>query len=373
MQFGIANRVSAISRVDVAIAASVVGLGQLEIWLNGAIAPKLPATVCELVLGAVLVLRRQLPLLTVAIVSVAASGEAIAKVPLQQPLVPLVAMVVAIFTLVSRATRERAATGAVIALAAVAVQTASQHKGLSNFVFALVFLIGAWIAGRMIHARTLRAHDLEREHANVAAVAAEEERRRIARELHDVIAHSLGILVLQAGAAEQIVERDPKRARETLQLIRASGLEAISELGTLLAVARGEPDRSRQPHPRLADLDSLLAATTAAGLPVELRIDGRHRELPAAVELSAYRIVQEGLTNALKHAGATHATVLLQYGDDTLAVRVDDDGAASRQAEGSRRGLAGLRERVALFGGRFHAAARPDGGWRLEAILPLPR
>jgi signal transduction histidine kinase len=203
-----------IGRQDAALAAGVVVLGQLEVWLNGAIQPKATAAVCELVLGLALAWRRVFPLATVVVVSLAASVEAIGHVPLQEPLVPLLAVVIAVSSLVTNSTRERAAAGATVALLGLAVQTASQHKGLANFVFGLVFLVGAWIAGRTIHARTARALSLEREQETVAAAAAEEERRRIARELHDVIAHSLGVLVLQAGAAEQILERDPARARE---------------------------------------------------------------------------------------------------------------------------------------------------------------
>jgi signal transduction histidine kinase len=281
--------------------------------------------------------------------------------------------VIAVYSLVTYARNERAVAGATVALLGLAVQTASQHKGLGNFVFGLVFLVGAWIAGRTIHAKTTRAAALERAQETVAAAAAEEERGRIARELHDVIAHGLGVLVLQAGAAEQILEQDPERAREVLRSIRASGNEAIAELGTLLAVARGEPESSRHPQPRLSDLEQLVAGTRKAGLAVEVLVEGRPRDLPAAVELSAYRIVQEGLTNALKHASATQARVLLRFGDDELEVHVEDNGAGGEQGEGSRRGLAGIGERVAVFGGHFHAAAEPGRGWRLEATLPLPR
>jgi signal transduction histidine kinase len=363
----------AIPQRDAALAGAIVALGQLEVWLNAAIQPKAAAAVCELVLGAALAWRRKSSLAVVVVVSLAASVEAIAHVPLQEPLVPLLAVVIAVYSLVTYSSRERAAAGAATALLGLAVQTASQHKGLPNFAFGLVFLVGAWIAGRTIHARTARAAALEREHATVAGAAAEDERRRIARELHDVIAHSLGVLVLQAGAAEQILEHDPDRARETLRSIRATGNEAIAELGTLLAVARGEPERSRHPQPRLSDLGQLVAGTREAGLPVEVIIEGRRRDLPPPVELSAYRIVQEGLTNALKHAAATQARVVLRFGEDELEVHVEDNGVGAGDGGGSRRGLAGIGERVALFGGRFHAGAESGGGWRLQATLPLPR
>jgi len=365
-------RLQRLRTADAALAAAVVTLGQAEVWANAAIQPKPAAAVCELTLGLSLAWRRRFPLATITAVAVAASAEAVAQVPLQEPLVPLIAYVIAVYSLVTHASRERAFAGAIIALTGLAVQTASQHKGIGNFVFALVFVVGAWIAGRTIHARTARTEQLEREQQELALSAAEEERRRIARELHDVISHSLGVLVLQAGAAEQVLERDPARAREVLRAIRATGQEAIGELGTLLAVARGEPEQSREPQPALADLDRLLATTREAGLQVELDIEGERRELPAAVELSAYRIVQEGLTNALKHARGGRARVTLRFRQHELELEVADNGTGTADGHGSRRGLAGIGERVALYGGHFDAGPQPQGGWRLRATLPLP-
>jgi signal transduction histidine kinase len=357
---------------DAALAAAVVALGQLEVWANARIEPKPAAAASELVLGVALAWRRRFPLATLTVVAAAATTEAVARVPLQEPVVPLLAFVIAVYSLVTYAPRERAGAGAAITVTAVAVQTASQHKGIGNFVFALIFLVGAWIAGRTIHTRTARADQLEREQQQLALAAAEEERRRIARELHDIVSHSLGVLVLQAGAAEQVLERDPARAREVLQSIRATGQEAIGEIATLLALVGSEPEHSRQPQPTLADLERLLATTREAGLPVELEIAGHRRELAAPLELSAYRIVQEGLTNALKHAGATNARVTLRYYERELELEVSDDGAGAANGHGSRRGLAGIGERVAVFGGHFEAGPRPEGGWMLRASLPLP-
>jgi signal transduction histidine kinase len=358
---------------DAALAAGVVALGQVEVWANVHITPKPAAAACEAVLGAALAWRRRLPLAAMTVAAVAGTAEALAGVPLQEPLVPLLVYVIVVYSLVTYATRERALTGAVIGLAAVATQTASQHKGLGNFAFAAVFLCAAWVVGRTIQKRTAHAERLERDQEQLAAAAAEEERRRIARELHDVISHGLGVVVLQAGAAEQMLERDPARARQALEAIRATGQEAIAELGTLLAVVRGEVESSREPQPALADLEGLLAASRDAGLPVELEIRGEERALPAPIELSVYRIVQEGLTNARKHAGSARARVLLDYGADALEVAIEDDGDGVVSANGSRRGLIGVRERVAVFGGHYQAGPRADGGWRLRAVLPLQR
>jgi signal transduction histidine kinase len=279
---------------------------------------------------------------------------------------------IATYALVSRAENDRVGTGVALLVLAVTVQVVSQHKGFGNFVFAVIFIAPIYLAGRTIRSRTERAEELERDQDERARAAAEQERRRIARELHDVISHSLGVLVLQAGAAEQVLERDPARAREVLQSIRATGQEAIGEIATLLALVGTEPERSRQPQPTLADLERLLATTREAGLPVELEIAGHRRELAAPLELSAYRIVQEGLTNALKHSGGTQARVSLRYYESELELEVSDDGAGAANGHGGRRGLAGIGERVAVFGGHFEAGPQPEGGWTLRASLPLP-
>jgi signal transduction histidine kinase len=358
---------------DALLAGGVVALGQVEVWANVHITPKPAAAVCEAVLGAALAWRRRFPLTAMTVAAVAGTLEALANVPLQEPLVPLLVYVIVVYSLVTYAPRERALTGAVVGLTAVAAQTASQHKGLGNFAFAAVFLSAAWVVGRTMRKRTAHAERLEREQEQLAALAAEEERRRIARELHDVISHGLGVVVLQAGAAEQMLERDPARARRALQAIRTTGQEAIAELGTLLAVVRGEVESSREPQPVLADLERLLAASRDAGLPVELEIRGERRDLPAPIELSIYRIVQEGLTNAHRHAGPARARVVLDYGADALEVAVEDDGDGDESAHGTRRGLIGVRERVAVFGGHYEAGPRAEGGWRLRAVLPLSR
>jgi signal transduction histidine kinase len=304
--------------------------------------------------------------------SVVGTGEALAGVPLQQPVVPLFVFVISAYSLVTSASRTRALVGASIILLAIALQTISQHKGLGNFLFPLVFLGAAWIAGRAIYARTARADELEREQDARALAVAAEERRRIARELHDILAHSLAVLVLQAGAAEQVLERDPPRARAVLRSIRATGQEAIDELSTLLALEHGKPEHLREPQPSLADLERLLVNSREAGLPVELEIEGERRELPASLELSAYRIIQEGLTNALKHSDARQVRAVVRYRQRALELEVSDDGAGHTNGRGSHRGLAGISERVSVFGGHLDAGPRPEGGWMLRATLPVP-
>jgi signal transduction histidine kinase len=285
-------------------------------------------------------------------------------------------MVAAVFSAAAHGSRP--ALTVALSITAAAVETALDPaiKTFGDSVWDLILLSVTLVAGFGMRARTdaleQHAETLEREQEQRAATAVEEERRRIARELHDIVSHSLGVLVLQAGAAEQVVERDPERAREVLRSIRATGQEAIGEMGTLLGLIRGEAVASREPQPSLADLDRLVAKMRETGLNVALEIEGERRPLPAALELSAFRIVQEGLTNALKHAGApAHARVLLRYGADELEVVVADDGSGNGNGHGNRRGLAGIGERVAVFGGRLDAGPRPDGGWTLRAGFPL--
>jgi signal transduction histidine kinase len=242
-------------------------------------------------------------------------------------------------------------------------------------MFGLALGVGFAMRGRQSRTNALeeRTDALEREQEQRAAVAAAEERQRIARELHDVISHSLGVMVLQAGAADQVIGRDPDRAREVLASIRATGQEAIGEMSTLLGLIRSDAPDTLEPQPSLADVERLVARMSEAGLPTKLEIEGERRPLPAALELSAYRIVQEGLTNAMKHAGPAHARVTLRYGARELDVEVADDGASARNGNGSRRGLAGIAERVSVFGGQLDVGPRPEGGWTLRAAFPIPR
>jgi signal transduction histidine kinase len=274
-------------------------------------------------------------------------------------------------------------TAAAVYVLAATVHTARTPEvhGVGDWLWDFVMFglaFGAGLAMRTRHARTAALEEqavaLERDQDARAAAAADEERRRIARELHDIVSHGLGVMVLQAGAADQVLDRNPERAREVLASIRAVGEEAIGEMVTLLGLIRGPGDVPLEPQPTLADVDALVARTREAGLRAELIVQGEPRPLPAALELSAYRIVQEGLTNALKHASTARTTVTLRYGDRDLQVEVADDGrAAVSNGRGSRRGLAGIGERVAVFGGQLQAGPGPEGGWVLRAAFPFAR
>ncbi|WP_217913194.1 sensor histidine kinase [Miltoncostaea marina] len=238
-----------------------------------------------------------------------------------------------------------------------------------------------WTAAFLITRRTAqtrelreRAAMLEREREIEARAAVAEERARIAREMHDVVAHSLSVMVVQAEAAEAMLDVDPERARRPLGAVQETGREALAELRAMLGVLREMADEAPElaPQPGLSGVGELVAHVREAGLPVTLRVEGSPRPLSPGADLSAYRIVQEGLTNALKHAGPATAEVLLRYGDRDVELVVSDDGRGPAAANGSPgHGLIGMRERVVCYGGELDAGPREGGGFRLAARLPI--
>lgn len=217
--------------------------------------------------------------------------------------------------------------------------------------------------------RQLRIAERERELARREAVV--EERARIARELHDVIAHHVSMIVVQAGAERRVLDPAQESTREVLGTIEGVGRNALTEMRRLVGMLRGAHDDALLPQPTLADVPTLVGQLRDAGLPVELRIEGERRELPVGIELSAYRVVQEGLTNALKHAGTATVRVRIGYGPGSLDLEVADDGAGTAaELPGGGHGLAGIEERVALYGGALEAGPRADGGFVLHVLLP---
>jgi signal transduction histidine kinase len=216
-----------------------------------------------------------------------------------------------------------------------------------------------------------RAAQAVREREQTARAAVAEERARIARELHDVIAHNVSVMVVQAGAGGLILEDEYPDVREALKIIDNTGRETVDEMRRLLGVLRrADEDLALAPQPSLARLDTLLEQLRGAGLPVELRVEGEPSELPASVDLSAFRIVQEALTNTLKHAGPARALVVVRYTAHAIELEVSDDGSANITNGGAGHGLIGMRERVTMLGGEFEAGREP-GGYRLRARLPL--
>jgi signal transduction histidine kinase len=243
-----------------------------------------------------------------------------------------------------------------------------------NYLLSVVALIGGPILlGRVLRNREQlnralheKAERLRGQRAHRAATAAVEERSRIAGELHDVIAHALSAMVVQAAGARRLAERDPARASEAFLAVETSGREALTEIRRLLGVLRREDEElALAPQPSLRHVGSLVRKTEAAGLPVELEVDGEERDLPIGIDLTAYRVVQEALGGALEHGHAGHARVKLHYAADHVELEVFDDGSTPT------RPLLGIRERVVLSGGQLRAGARRDGGHVVRARLPL--
>jgi signal transduction histidine kinase len=293
-----------------------------------------------------------------------------------------IALNVALYSVAAHCSRRRALVGAAIVACFVLlfeIPRLVEGGRLEGVVGEWLSLGGVWLLGRWVRQRRRRTHDLEQLAAGLEAdrevlarEAVAEKRARIAREMHDSVAHSVSVMVLQAGAAEQVLAVSPDRARESLQTIQDIGREAIVELRRMLGLLRDPvEDASLAPQPSVGRLDTLFGQVRAAGLPVELTIEGQPRRLPPGVDRSAYRIVQEGLTNALKHAGPAHASVTLRYGDRALELEVLDDGRGATDANGGGFGLIGMRERAALYGGTLDAGPTSDGGFRVVAVLPV--
>lgn len=214
--------------------------------------------------------------------------------------------------------------------------------------------------------------DLEQEREEKARAAVAEERARIARELHDVVAHAISVIVLQARGGRRSLATDPADARAALDTIEEVGTQALAEMRRLLGMLRrDDAEIARAPQPSLRYLDTLAAQMREAGLPVDLAVEGEPIELPPGVDLSAYRIVQEALTNALKHAGPATARVVVRYGRDDLELEIADSGPGAAASNGEGHGLVGMRERVSLYGGRLEAGPRDGGGFAVSARLPL--
>jgi signal transduction histidine kinase len=315
--------------------------------------------------------RRRTPLIVVVIVAAVAS---VASILGYWPEFALFFMI-ALYSAAASVERRRFLTVLIpVALVSgIAVSSGEySERGLNWVEIAFGLMISAGIpilVGRMTFNRRRRV-TRDRELAAREAVTAE--RAAIARELHDVVAHHMSVMVVQAGAARTVVDVDPAAAAEALRQIEASGRTGLAEMRRLLEILKaGDRDGDRAPQPGLERLDELLDGMRATGLAVEAVVEGEPRPLPPGADLSAYRIVQEALTNTLRHAGGASARVLLRYRPDALEVEVVDDGRGpAGDADPLGHGLIGMRERVQLFGGELEAGPRPGGGFVVRARLP---
>jgi signal transduction histidine kinase len=276
--------------------------------------------------------------------------------------------------------RSRAVAGLVIVqgIAVVVGHNDPRQKGGDYLWLAIVFAV-AWTVGfgiggkfREVDEAKERAERAEREREERARRAVADERARIARELHDVIGHSVSVMTVQSSAVRRLLEPDQEKERAALLVVERTGREALAEMRRMVGVLRRpEEAPALAPQPSLEQLERLVEQARDAGLPVELRIEGAPKQLPTGVDLTAYRLVQEGLTNAIKHARAQRAEVVVRYSDGHVELTVSDDGPGGGDGDKGGHGLVGMRERVSVYGGELEAGPRPEGGYRLRARLPV--
>jgi signal transduction histidine kinase len=326
------------------------------------------AVLVVLVACGALVFRRRYPLAVLWVVIVA-------TVVTPHPRLTFFACVVAAYSAAAYSPY-RAQTMASLAVAALAVSVFQDEAlpTVPNKYATFLILVPIVVASLGRRTWRMRALTLEREQTEAVRRAAEQERARIARELHDVVTHNVSVMVIQAGAARKVMDAAPEQAKEALLAVEAGGRAAMAELRHvmgLISPATDAPDLA--PQPGLDGLDTLINRVRGAGVPVDLTVTGRSRPVPAGVGLTAYRVVQEALTNTVKHAAGATATVTLGYEEEHLRVEVRDNGGRPNGATvtGNGRGLVGLRERLAIYGGTLEAGPRPSGGYRVRAVLPL--
>jgi signal transduction histidine kinase len=328
-----------------------------------------------------LLLRRERPLLLMAAVAVGGTlGEAVLEGPPDLTFVILM-LVTAAYSVGAHARQRVALVG--LGLGVAVVIAVSAIRGDSDVIFPVVFFVFVpWLVGRTLRHQSALSRELA-EKADRAQLAREEEERRavtaergrIARELHDVLAHNLSVMVVQAGAARRIVERDPDTAADAAELIRTTGREALSELRSLLGTVHREEGEPLEGVPSMRSVARLCRRAREAGLTVKLNVEGEAVDLPTGIDLTAYRVIQEALTNTIKHAGDARAEVTVRYEPWEVIVEVEDDGVGpggdGRLSDtGGGHGLVGMRERVSVYGGLLQAGRRRGGGFAVRARLP---
>jgi signal transduction histidine kinase len=319
-----------------------------------------------------LAFRRMFPVAVLATMVVTGALLPVVGVP---PFVPGPVILLAVYTVA--ATRGMAVSLAGLAASCLALLV--QGLDPSGTATWALIMTGSWMLGHYVRTRRVyaaeleeRAAQLERAQAELADQAVAAERLRIARELHDVVAHAMSVIAVQAGVGAHVIDAQPEEARRALAAIEVTSRGGLAELRRLLGVLRDDTDghASRVPAPGLADVDALVARTAEAGVEVDVVVEGERSPIPAGVDLAAYRIVQEALTNVVKHAGVARARVVVRYGTADVAVEVTDEGRGGA-TNGAGHGIAGMRERAALYGGTLEVGPRPDGGFRVAARLPI--
>jgi signal transduction histidine kinase len=370
--------------IDVLVAVTAFAIGVLILANTDQVAsdvrrPDVFAYLLLAVYNASVVVRRRAPV--VAVVAGLLSGVVYAAAGYPLALTPVV--VLPVYTAAAMLPQRRARwllAGAVV----VGLLTTTLGPGATDPIMPAL-MVCAWLLGNYVGSRRTytaelenKNQELEQARLELADQAVAEERLRIARELHDVVAHSLSVVALHAGTARMVADDNPLAARAALGTIESASRSALAEMRRLLGVLRGaggDQPGELAPAPGLGDLDALVAEVVRSGVTVRVRIEGERPDVPAGIDLSAYRIVQEALTNVIKHAGRARTTIAVRYTDDAVTVEVDDEGpsvdASSPTSSQPGHGLVGMRERVAIYGGDLEAGFRPTGGFHVAARLPF--
>jgi signal transduction histidine kinase len=370
---------------DVALAAALTAFAQLDLRLDldnsTRFGPQWAVVLCSLVATTALTFRRRAPLATMLVVTAAVAGPPLITVLTITLWAHFLPMLLAAYSVVRHADRERATAGVLVAVTGLVVLflRVPSIGTAANVPFAFVPLAVVTAVGRGLRQRdrshaalSLHATRLAEERAGWVEDAVAAERARIARELHDVVAHCVSVMVIQAGAAEDLLDRDPEGARQPLRAVQHTGQQAVAELGHMLGLLRGAAAADTLlPQPGVAQLPELLTHVRDAGLPVRYEVLGAPRDVPPGVDVALFRLTQEALTNVLKHARGANADVVLRYTDAAVELAVHDDGRAAGEGPGLGHGLIGMRERVALYGGTLEAGPRAGGGWAVDAVLPV--
>ncbi len=359
--------------LDAGMAATFVALSIAETVMVDTVRSPVVHALLGVPALAALAWRRRFPI----IVALALNASNIAINP-RGEFSTLLALVLVSFTLGNELDPPRNWIGLGVATLPFIAGLAREGLEPSDVAAALVFLVGPWTVGAITRQRTIRAAEaisratrLEQEREADTAAAAAAERARIARELHDIVSHSISVVAIQTQAVRRRLGPEHAREAEDLARVETTARQALAEMRRLFGVLRADGEAaSLAPQPGLGELDRLLQQVRGAGLPVEVRVIGEPVDLPPGVDLAAYRIAQEGLTNALRHANATGARVTLHYRPTTLDVTIEDDGRGPSRTDGGH-GLVGIRQRVAVYGGTMQFGAADGGGARLAASLPL--
>jgi signal transduction histidine kinase len=370
-------------RVDELIGLVLLVEIELQVWLNPYVHHRVPAALGGLGLSVVVAVRRRWPFAAVLVGVAAVAGQDVFGGRLTQHALGAIPAGIMVFYGAGAflaARRARAALG--LGVTVLLVDVLITRPTFAEFFFTgLMLCLLPWTVGRILRERVAResayresAERLDAGREQRARAAAVNERTRIARELHDVIAHSVSVMVIQAGGARMVMDSEPARAEGSLRSVERAGREALAEMRRLLGLLdSGEDPRALAPQPGLADIEDLVSRTCTAGLEAKLHVEGEPAMVSPALDLCAYRIVQEALTNAIKHAGPARVTVRLRWTRDALEVDVSDNGRGPISGNGALggHGIAGMRERTGLHGGNIQAGRGEHGGFAVQARLPL--